>query len=106
MYKVTFITFDGNVNEVVIENGGTVMEAATHNLVPGIDADCGGFCACATCHVHVDKAWLARLPRMSEDEDSMLALVEDRNETSRLGCQIEITPELDGLVVYTPEHQH
>jgi ferredoxin, 2Fe-2S len=76
------------------------------NLVPGIDADCGGACACATCHVYVDPAWLDKLPPKDDMEETMLDFAQDVQKTSRLSCQIKVTPELDGLVVRTPKTQH
>lgn len=81
------------------------MEAAVSNGVPGIDADCGGSCACATCHVIVDEAWFSRLPERSETERDMLEFAVDPKPTSRLACQISVTADLDGLIVHTPESQ-
>ena len=82
------------------------MLAAVDNSVPGIDADCGGFCSCATCHVYVSPQWLERVGPAGPAEDEMLSLTPDRKENSRLACQIEITAELDGLTVTTPEFQY
>ena len=106
MTKVTFIQFDGSHRSVDVDDGTSLMEAAVGNMVPGIDGDCGGECACATCHVHVDPQWLEKLPAMQEMEASMLELAEGRDETSRLGCQIKIGPDLEGLVVRMPAGQH
>jgi 2Fe-2S ferredoxin len=81
------------------------MQAAVRSGVPGIDADCGGSCSCATCHVYVDEAWLEKVGLLSPTEEAMLSLSTDRKDNSRLACQIEVTEELDGLVVTTPEFQ-
>ena len=106
MIKVTYIESDGTSRDVNVEEGVNLMDAALDNMVPGIDGDCGGVCACATCHVHVEPSWIDKLKPMDETEDAMLELTDDRNENSRLGCQILAAPELDGLIVYTPEGQH
>jgi 2Fe-2S ferredoxin len=89
-----------------VRNGFTVMEGAVKNNVPGIDADCGGACACATCHVYVDPAWAEKTGKASAMEESMLDFAENVTETSRLSCQIKVTDELEGLVVRMPESQH
>ncbi|TNE59483.1 MAG: (2Fe-2S)-binding protein [Alphaproteobacteria bacterium] len=106
MAKITFIDHDGTKRDVEADNGLSVMEAAVNNMVPGIDADCGGACACATCHVYVDDAWMGKTGEISDMEETMLDFAEDRRENSRLSCQIKISDELDGLVVTTPESQH
>jgi 2Fe-2S ferredoxin len=106
MTKVTFIEHNGTARSVDAAEGLTLMEAALGNLIPGIDGDCGGACACATCHVHIDAAWLDRLPPMEDAEHAMLDLVEDRDASSRLGCRIKLGPALDGIVVRTPLGQH
>ena len=106
MIKVTYIEFNGTERTVEVEEGMSLMEAAVSNLVPGIDGDCGGVCACATCHVHVDSAWIDKLPVMESLEDAMLNLAEGRDTSSRLACQIKAAPELDGIVVRTPIGQH
>ena len=106
MIKVTYIEFNGTERTVQVEEGMSLMEAAVTNLVPGIDGDCGGVCACATCHVHVEESWLSRLPPMESLEDAMLNLAEGRDATSRLSCQLKAAPELDGIVVRTPIGQH
>ena len=106
MGTVTFIADDGETHEVEVPDGESLMEAATANLVPGIDGDCGGVCACATCHVHVEPAWADRLAGMGDDEDTMLELADARDERSRLGCQIRMSPELDGITVRLPLGQH
>jgi 2Fe-2S ferredoxin len=104
--KVTYIEHNGTQRVVDVEEGMSLMEAAVSNLVPGIDGDCGGVCACATCHVFVDDAWLAKLTPMESMEDAMLNLAEGRDANSRLACQLKATPELDGLVLRTPIGQH
>ncbi|MGE3143454.1 MAG: 2Fe-2S iron-sulfur cluster-binding protein [Hyphomonadaceae bacterium] len=106
MPKITFIEFNGTEHVVEAPVGQTVMEAAVKNGVPGIDADCGGACACATCHVYVDDAFRAKTGEASSMEQSMLDFANDVNESSRLCCQIKVTGELDGLVVRIPESQH
>ncbi len=105
MPKITFIAHDGASQEVEAEAGSTVMEAAIRNLVPGIEADCGGACACATCHVYVDEAWVEKTGEPSPMEEDMLDFAFDVQPTSRLSCQIKISEALDGLVVRTPEQQ-
>ena len=106
MPRVTYIEHDGTEHEVEVEDGLSVMRGAVDNGVPGIDADCGGQCACATCHVFVDEAWLARTGDKGEQEDSMLSFAAATQPNSRLACQIEMTADLDGLVVRMPEAQH
>jgi 2Fe-2S ferredoxin len=105
MAKITFITRDGTEHAVDADNGVSVMNAAIDNLVPGIDADCGGECSCATCHVVVEDAWMAKVGQPGDREESMLDLNPEREATSRLSCQIPVTDELDGLVVKVPEFQ-
>jgi 2Fe-2S ferredoxin len=104
--RIHFIQHDGTQREIDAEDGLSVMEAAVRNSVPGIDGDCGGACACATCHVHVDEAWRARLAPRSETETDMLELAEGVDERSRLACQITVSDALDGIVVHLPESQH
>lgn len=106
MAKVTFIQFSGEQTTVDAPNGTSVMNAAIDNLVPGIDADCGGECSCATCHVLVADEWMDKVGQPSEQENSMLDLNPDRESNSRLSCQIEVTDELDGLTVNLPEFQY
>jgi ferredoxin, 2Fe-2S len=106
MPKITYIDSDGTVRTVEAEVGSTVMETAIRNSIPGIEAECGGACACATCHVYVDPGWLEKLPPREEMEDQMLDFAVDRKQNSRLSCQIKVTAELDGLVVRTPKTQH
>ncbi len=105
MSKITFIDFEGVERSVEATNGDSVMEAATSNDVPGIDADCGGACACATCHVYVDEAWVDAVGKPEDIEAEMLDVAEEVKENSRLSCQIKVSDELDGLVVRTPESQ-
>jgi ferredoxin, 2Fe-2S len=105
MIKVTFIAHDTSRRELEIEPDGSLMQAAKANSVPGIDADCGGACSCATCHVIVDKDWIDRVGSIGQWEESMLGLTPDRQPNSRLSCQIKLSKELNGLVVNTPEFQ-
>jgi len=105
MPKITFIDAEGDARTVEAEIGSTVMEAAIRNSVPGIEAECGGACACATCHVYVDPAWWDSAGDMGPMEEDMLDFGYDVRENSRLSCQIRVTPQLDGLVVRTPERQ-
>ena len=107
MTKVNYVEANGTVYAVEAEAGISAMEAAVRNGVPGIDGDCGGAAACATCHVHVDPDWNGRTGTATEGmEKSMLEFAEDVRETSRLACQIAITDELDGLILRLPEKQH
>jgi 2Fe-2S ferredoxin len=106
MPKITYIEHNGKTHTVDVPAGWTVMEGAVKNRVPGIDADCGGACACATCHVYVDAAWREKLPAKKDMEQSMLDFAQDVLPESRLSCQLKVTPELDGLVVRTPKSQH
>ena len=106
MAKITYIEFNGKEHVVEVKNGMSVMEGAVKNLIPGIDADCGGACACATCHVYVDKAWLDKLEPMQEMEKTMLDFAEAVESNSRLSCQIKVADALDGLIVRTPKSQH
>ncbi len=105
MPKITYITHDGTPHEVEADVGSTVMENAIRNSVPGIEAECGGACACATCHVYVDDAWTEKTGSPSVMEEDMLDFAYDVQPTSRLSCQIRVTEELDGLVVRVPERQ-
>jgi len=105
MPKITFIDFEGTERSVDGNVGDSVMEAATSNDLPGIDADCGGACACATCHVYVDSAWTDIVGKPDELEAEMLDVAEEVKDNSRLSCQIKITDEMHGLVVTTPESQ-
>ena len=105
MASVTFIEHNGTEYVVEAEIGKSLMQTALDNLVPGIDADCGGECSCATCHVMVDEAWLGKLTSLADSEDAMLDLNPERESNSRLSCQIAMTKELDGMVVRLPEFQ-
>lgn len=106
MAKVTYIAFDGTEFVVDVASGQSVMEGAVKNGVPGIDADCGGACACATCHVYVDPAWTERAGARSAMEDSMLDFAEGVEANSRLSCQIKVTEASDGMIVRLPKSQH
>jgi 2Fe-2S ferredoxin len=105
MPKINFVDSDGTNREVETKNGTSVMEAAVQNMIPGIDADCGGACACATCHVYVSNDWMDKLKAKDDMEDSMLDFAEDVQENSRLSCQILMNDQLDGITVTTPENQ-
>lgn len=105
MAKLTYIANDGTKFEVEAENGSTVMENAIKNSVPGIEAECGGACACATCHVYVDEQWAEKTGGPEAMEEDMLDFAYDVRPTSRLSCQIKITDDLDGLIVLVPERQ-
>ena len=106
MAKITYIESDGTEHPVEVKAGMSVMEGAVKNNIPGIDADCGGACACATCHVYVDEAWTDKTGSPSPMEESMLDFAENVLPTSRLSCQIKVTDALDGLTVRMPESQH
>jgi ferredoxin, 2Fe-2S len=106
MPKVTFIEFSGKHHDVEIASGLSVMRAAVDNNVPGIDGDCGGQCACATCHVFVEGQWAAVAGTRSAREDEMLNFAAELKDSSRLACQITVTDAMDGLVVSMPEGQH
>ena len=105
MAKITFITHDGQSHEVAAEIGSTVMESAIKNSVPGIEAECGGACACATCHIYVDEKWVPIVGEPDVMEEDMLDFAWEMQPSSRLGCQIKVTEALDGLVVRVPEKQ-
>lgn len=105
MTKLTIVAFDGTRYDLDAANGSTVMENAVRNSVPGIEAECGGACACATCHVYVDEAWADRVGPPSPMEEDMLDFAYEMKPTSRLSCQIKVADELDGLVVNVPERQ-
>ena len=105
MPKIHFISNDGTTFDIDAEPGTTVMENAIKNNVPGIEAECGGACACATCHIYVDDAWMDRTGKAEAMEEDMLDFAYELQPNSRLSCQIKITDELDGLVVRVPERQ-
>ena len=105
MPKITYITHDNQSHNIEVQNGLTVMEGAVQNDIPGIDADCGGGMACATCHVYVKEDWFNKLPEKAVGEDDMLDQAYEPNSSSRLSCQITVSDELEGLAVYLPEKQ-
>ncbi len=105
MPKITYIEFDGTEHVVAANPGSTVMQTAIDNGVPGIDADCGGECSCATCHVVVTDDWIDVVGKPDEMEESMLDLNPEREPNSRLSCQIAVTDAINGLVVKLPEFQ-
>ena len=106
MAKITYIEHTGKEHIIEVKPGQSVMEGAVKNNIPGIDADCGGACACATCHVYVDDVWADKTGKASVMEESMLDFANDLQPTSRLSCQIIVSDALDGLIVRMPENQH
>ncbi len=106
MAKITYIEHSGATHTLDVKPGQSVMEGAVKNNIPGIDADCGGACACATCHVYVDDAWTDKTGKASVMEESMLDFANDLQPNSRLSCQIIVSDALDGLIVRMPENQH
>ena len=105
MPKITYKDFRGDSKTIEGENGLTVMEGAIQNEILGIDADCGGSMACATCHIYVDEKWLNKIPKAEEAEEDMIDMAFEPKKNSRLSCQIIVSDELDGLEVTTPEKQ-
>ena len=105
MAKITYITHDKKNHTIDIQNGLTVMEGAVQNDIPGIDADCGGGMACATCHVYVDDKWFDKLPSKEDGEEDMLDMAYEPKKNSRLSCQIIVSDDLDGLTVNIPSKQ-
>ncbi len=106
MVKITYIEFNGTEHVVDVEIGMTVMEGARDNNIPGIEADCGGACACSTCHVYVDLNWVGKIPEKEDMEEDMLDFAYSPDENlSRLTCQLQVTEEIDGLIVRMPEKQ-
>jgi len=105
MPKITYIDNQNNAKTIDVEKGLSVMEGAIQNNIPGIDADCGGSMACATCHVYVEEKWFDKIPKSDEGEVDMIDMAFEPKKNSRLSCQILITDELDGLIVTTPEKQ-
>ena len=105
MSKITYIENSGNEKTIEISNGLTVMEGAVQNDIPGIDADCGGGMACATCHVYVKEEWFDKLPKKEDGEEDMLDMAFEPKKNSRLSCQLIVSDELDGLIVITPSKQ-
>ena len=105
MAKVTFIENSGEKKTIDIDDGHTVMEGAVQNNIPGIDADCGGSMACATCHVYVQEEWYEKLPKAEDGEQDMIDMAFEPKKNSRLSCQIIVSKEIDGLIVTTPKKQ-
>ena len=105
MPKITYLDNQGNSKTIDVENGLTVMEGAIQNDIPGIDADCGGSMACATCHVYVEEKWFNKILKAEEAEVDMIDMAFEPKKNSRLSCQLIVTDELNGLVVTTPEKQ-
>ena len=105
MPKITYIEHNGKSHEIDVANGLTVMEGAVQNNIPGIDADCGGSCACATCHVYIKEEWFDKIPKKENAEEDMLDMAFEPKKMSRLSCQITVSDSLDGLVVKMPSKQ-
>ena len=105
MAKITYIEHNGTKHTVDVQNGLTVMEGAVQNNIPGIDADCGGSMACATCHVYVKDEWFDKINKKSEGEDDMIDQAYEPKKSSRLSCQIQVSSDIDGLEVHLPEKQ-
>ena len=105
MAKITYIENNGKIHTVEVSNGLSVMEGAVQNNIPGIDADCGGSCACATCHVYVQDNWFDKLQKKEQAEEDMLDMAFEPKKNSRLSCQLMVTDQLEGLVVNLPEKQ-
>ena len=105
MAKISYILDDQNTETVEVANGLSVMEGAVQNDIPGIDADCGGGMACATCHVYVKKEWFDKLPKKEDGEEDMLDMAFEPKQNSRLSCQILVSDELDGLIISIPSKQ-
>ena len=105
MPKITYNDFQGNSKTIEVDNGLSVMEGAIQKNIPGIDADCGGSMACATCHVYVEDKWFDKIPKAEDAENDMIDMAFEPKKNSRLSCQIIVSDELDGLEVTTPEKQ-
>jgi len=105
MAKITYIEFNGKTHTIDVSNGLTVMEGAVQNNIPGIDADCGGGMACATCHVYVKEDWFDKINKKNEGEDDMLDQAFEPRKNSRLSCQIQVSDDIDGLEVNLPKKQ-
>ena len=105
MAKITYIEHNGKSHTIEVKNGLSVMEGAVQNNIPGIDADCGGSMACATCHVYVKEEWFDKLPKKEDGEEDMLDMAFEPKKNSRLSCQLTVSDELDGLVVNIPSKQ-
>ena len=106
MPKITYIEHNGKKHTVDVANGLSIMEGAIQNNIPGIDADCGGAMACATCHVYVKEEWFNKLPQKEQGEEDMLDMAFEPKKNSRLSCQILVSKELDGIVVDLPKKQN
>jgi ferredoxin, 2Fe-2S len=105
MTKITYNDNQGNSKTIEVDNGLTVMEGAIQNDIPGIDADCGGSMACATCHVYVEEKWLDKIPKAEEAEVDMIDMAYEPKKNSRLSCQVIVSDDLEGLIVTTPAQQ-
>ena len=105
MPKITYIEHGGKTHTIEVANGLSVMEGAVQNNIPGIDADCGGSMACATCHVYVKEEWFNKLPKKEDGEEDMLDMAFEPKKNSRLSCQLMVSEQIDGLVVNLPEKQ-
>ena len=105
MAKITYIEYNGTNHTVDVQNGLTVMEGAVQNNIPGIDADCGGSMACATCHVYVKEDWFNKIPKKEDGEEDMLDMAFEPKKNSRLSCQLTVSDQLDGLIVNIPSKQ-
>ncbi|MDC0031752.1 2Fe-2S iron-sulfur cluster-binding protein [Candidatus Pelagibacter sp.] len=105
MAKITYIENNDKTHTIEVPNGLSIMEGAVQNNIPGIDADCGGSMACATCHVYVKEEWFDKVPKKEDGEEDMLDMAYEPNRFSRLSCQMIVTDELDGLIVTMPEKQ-
>ena len=105
MPKVTYIEHNGTAHTVDVEKGLSIMEGAIQNGVPGIDADCGGACACATCHVYVEEKWLDKLPKAEDADVDMIDMAHEPKKNRRLSCQLIVSDELEGLTIKTPDKQ-
>ena len=105
MPKITYQDQKGNSKTIEVDNGLSVMEGAIQNDIPGIDADCGGSMACATCHVYVEETWLSKLPKIEDAEVDMIDMAYEPKKNSRLSCQLIVSDDLDGLIVTTPKKQ-
>ena len=105
MAKITYKEFEGSSKTIEVDNGLSVMEGAIQNDIPGIDADCGGSMACATCHVYVEERWINKLPKAEEAEVDMIDMAYEPKKNSRLSCQLIVSDELEGLIITTPAKQ-
>ena len=105
MPKITYIEHNGKKHTIDVANGLSIMEGAVQNNIPGIDADCGGGMACATCHVYVAEKWFDKLPKKEDGEEDMLDMAYEPKKNSRLSCQIVVSDEIDGLVLNIPSRQ-